>query len=439
MSDAPRSAGVPPVTRRELVAWAMFDFANSSYTTVVVTVAFSVFFTRLVAAGPDADAWWGRGIFISNLIVVLLSPIIGAVADESGRKKAFLFATYLLCVLGTASLWFVVPGARGAVGLALVLFVISNIAFSFGENFTAAFLPEISTPATVGRISGFGWGLGYFGGLASLLLIKSRIDGGFTLENVPALRSIWPLTALFFLVAALPTFLLLRERAPRRSEPLAYYVRKGFGRLRSTYGAIGHFRELAKFLAVFFVFYAGLSSIIAFVGVYAERTVGFTAQELIVLFLVVQISSAGGAFLFGVIQDRLGARRTIQLSLLIWVATCVATYFTSSKGAFWGIALGAGLGIGSLQSASRAMVGMFSPVGKSGEFFSFWGLAGKLAYAVGPLLFGVVSSATGSQRAAILGTGLFFVLGWCGMFLVDEKRGVAAAASWVEPEAAASA
>ena len=413
----------------------MFDFANSSYTTVVVTVAFSVFFTTLVAAGPDADAWWGRGIFVSNLIVVILSPIVGAIADESGRKKAFLFATYLLCVIGTAALWWVVPGQAGVIGLALAFFVVSNVAFSFGENFAAAFLPEISTPATVGRISGFGWGLGYFGGLASLLLIKSKIEAGFTMENLPALRSIWPITAIFFLLAGLPTFLILRERAPRRSESLFYYVRQGFGRLAQTVRSIRHFAELAKFLAVFFVFYAGLTSIIAFVGVYAQRTVGFDAGELILLFLVVQLSAAGGAFFFGWIQDRLGARKTIQLSLLLWVATCAATYYTSSKTVFWGIALAAGLGIGSLQSASRALVGMFSPVGKSGEFFAFWGLAGKGAYAVGPLLFGVVSSSTGSQRAAIFATAIFFVVGYLGMFFVDEKRGIAAAASWVEPSA----
>ncbi|MEO8276094.1 MAG: MFS transporter [Thermoanaerobaculia bacterium] len=420
----------PPVTRREIISWAMFDFANSSYTTIIVTVAFSVFFTRLVATGPQADALWGKGIFFSNLIVVLLSPIVGAMADESGRKKFFLFGTYVLCVGGTAALWFVQPGA---IQLALVLFVISNVAFSFGENLTAAFLPEISTPANVGRISGFGWGLGYFGGLASLLLIKPKIDGGFTLENLPNLRLVWPLTALFFLVAALPTFMFLRERAPRRNESLAFYARQGFARLWTTVKSIRHFRELAKFLSVFFVYSAGLSSIIAFVGVYAERTVGFSSSELIYLFLIVQVSSAGGAFAFGSIQDRLGARRTIQVSLLLWIGTCLATYLTSTKLAFWIIAVTAGLGIGSLQSASRALVGLFAPVGKSGEFFAFWGLAGKGAYAFGPLTFGLISSATGSQKLAILWTAVFFVLGLVGMFLVDERRGLAAAAAWQEP------
>jgi UMF1 family MFS transporter len=423
----PESAAPPPVARREIVAWAMFDFANSSYTTVIVTVAYSVYFTRLVAAGPDADLWWGRGVLLANLIVLLLSPLVGAVADESGRKKHFLFASWAVCVVGTASLAAVGPGD---IALGLALFVLSNVAFSFGENFAASFLPEISTPATVGRISGFGWGLGYFGGLASLLLVKSSIDGGFVEANLPGLRAAWVTTALFFLVAGLPTFLILRERAPRRSEPFSWYVRNGFGRVATTLHSIRRFRELARFLTVFFVYSMGLTSIIAFVGVYAERTVGFSAGELIGLFLVVQVSSAGGAFLFGAIQDRLGARRTIQVTLLLWIGVCLATWATADKRAFWGIALAAGLGIGSLQSASRALVGLFSPVDKAGEFFGLWGLAGKGAYACGPFAFGWISSASGSQRAAVAATALFFLVGWLGMFAIDERRGLAAVEAW---------
>lgn len=419
--------GTPAVRLREIVAWAMFDFANSSYTTVIVTVAFSVYFTKLVATGPNADSLWGMGITASNLIVVLLSPLVGAIADDSGRKKLFLLATWLLCVTGTAGLWWVHPGE---VALGLALFVVSNVAFSFGENLCAAFLPELSTPATVGRISGFGWGLGYFGGLLSLLAIRPLIAPGFTVENLDRLRLAWLVTALFFLVAALPTFLLLRERAHRHRRSLVEYARQGFGRLRETARAIRHFRELARFLAVFFVYSAGLMSVIAFVGVYAERTVGFTPDELIVLFLVVQISSAAGAIGFGFLQDRLGACRTIQATLALWIVVCALVYFSSGKGVFWGIAIFAGLGIGSLQSASRGLVGLFSPVEKSGEFFAFWGLAGKGAYAFGPMIFGLVSSTFQSQRVAILSTAVFFVLGLLGMSLVDEKRGQAAAAAW---------
>jgi UMF1 family MFS transporter len=414
----------PPVARREIVAWAMFDFANSSYTTIIVTVAFAVFFRQVVASGPNADAMWGFAVSLANTIVLLLSPLMGAVADESGRKKHFLFTSYIVCVAGTAALALVGPGD---VTLGVALFVVSMVAFSFGENFTAAFLPEISTPANVGRISGFGWGLGYFGGLASLILVRPWIGKGFTVENLPNLKSAWLATAAFFLVAGLPTFLILRERAVRGHHSLVHYAASSFGRLRDTFAEIRRFRELAKFLVVFFVFSCGLTAIIAFVGVFAEHTLHFAADELIGLFLVVQISSAVGAFAFGAVQDRLGARFTLQVALIIWILVCVGVYATHDKGFFWVLALFAGLGIGSLQSASRGMVGMFSPVEKSGEFFGFWGLAGKSAYAVGPFVFGVVSSQTGSQRIAVLFLLSFFVLGFLGLFAVDEKKGISAA------------
>lgn len=421
---------MPPVTRREIIAWAMFDFANSSYTTVVVTFAFSLYFTRLVAAGPAADLWWGRGITASNLIVLLLAPILGAIADDSGRKKSFLFATYALCVAGTAALWFVRPGD---VIFGLLLFVVSNVAFSFGENFAAAFLPEISTPSNVGRISGFGWGLGYFGGLLSLFAILPFVRGGFELENLADLRRVWPVTALFFLVAALPTFLILRERAPRRQHSLAHYAASGFGRLGTTIRSARHFRQLVRFLTVFFCFSMGLTSIIAFVSVYAARTIGLSIPELLGLLLVLQLASAGGAFLFGAIQDRIGARRTIQIALVLWIAVSAAVVTTSDKRVFWVTAMFAGLGIGSLQSASRGLVGAFSPVAKSGEFFGLWGLAGKAAYACGPLVFGWVSAMTGSQRTAALVNAAFFLLGFLGMSWVDEPAGVAAAHAWRDP------
>lgn len=419
-----------PVRRREIVGWAMFDFANSSYTTLIVTVAYSVYFTKLVAPGNRADFLWGMGIFVSNLIVALVAPIVGAMADDMGRKKLFLLGTYALCVLGTLGLYFVLPGQ---VALGLGLFVLSNLGFSFGENLVAAFLPEISTPENVGRISGFGWGLGYFGGLLCLVASFKLLAGGFTLENLPNLRLVWVVTGLFFLVTALPTFILLRERAvrgPRRT--LAEYGRVTFGRLLETARSLSHFSELARFLAVFFVFCCGLYSVIAFASIYAERTLGFGPQELILLFVALQVSSALGAFIFGSIQDKVGARRTIQVTLVLWVLVCAAAYFATSKALFWGVGLGAGFGIGSLQSASRGLVGLFSPVEKSGEFFGLWGFAGKAAYTVGPLIFGAISSGTGSQRIAILSTALFFLAGFLGMARIREARGQAAAREWTE-------
>ena len=435
MASTPAS---PPPSKLELWSWAMFDFANSSYTTIIVTVAYSVYFTKLVAPAGRGDFLWGTGIFVSNLVVLLLSPIVGAIADDSGRKKIFLGATYATCVAGTALLWFVTPGR---VGLGLALLIVSFIGFSFGENLAAAFLPEISTPENIGRISGLGWGLGYFGGLGSLLLVNTLLAGGFEAGNVPRLRLAWLATALFFLVAALPTFLFLRERAPRGDRPAMEYVRAGFGRLATTAESVRRFSELARFLSVFFVYSLGLTSVIAFAGIFAVQSLGFTFKELTLLFILLQLSSAGGAFLFGWIQDRTGAARTIQVTLVLWILVCVATYFCgegsevvafglTGKQLFWGIAMAAGLGIGSLQSASRGLVGLFSPPEKSGEFFGFWGLAGKGAYMLGPFVFGLISSAAHSQRVAMLSTAAFFVLGLVGMAFVDERRGHAEAEAW---------
>ena len=209
-------------------------------------------------------------------------------------------------------------------------------------------------------------------------------------------------------------------------------MRAGFGRIASTAHSVRHFSELVRFLSVFFVYSMGLTSVIAFAGIFAERTLHFTSSEVVYLFIALQLTSAGGAFLFGFLQDRMGASRTIQITLVIWILVCVGVYFCETKALFWWLALGAGLGIGSLQSASRGLVGLFSPPEKSGEFFGFWGLAGKGAYMLGPFIFGLISTATGSQRVAILSTALFFIAGLIGMAFVNEKRGHEEAASWKE-------
>jgi UMF1 family MFS transporter len=422
----------PPVRRREIVGWAMFDFANSSYTTIIVTVAFSVYFTTLVAPAGRGDALWGLGVLLSNLLVMATSPLVGAIADDSGRKKLFLAVTWLLCVFGTAGLAMVEPGMVVA---ALAFFLISNVAYSAGENLAGAFLPEISTPKNIGWISGFAWGLGYFGGLACLLAVRPLLADGFTVANLANLKLTWIVTGGFFFVAALPTFLFLRERAPRGPKrSLGEYARVGFARLGETFRAVRRFRELARFLAVFFVFSCGLATVISFTGIYAVRTLGFTSDELVTLFIVVQVSSALGAWGFGWVQDRLGSRLAIQLSLAVWIGVCAAAYLASSKAVFWGVALTAGLGIGSLQASSRALVGLLSPLAKTGEFFAFWGFSARAAAGTGPFVFGLISNATGSQRLAILANAAFFLVGLLWLSRVDVQAGRAAALAWDERE-----
>lgn len=423
----------------------MFDFANSSYTTLIITVAFSIYFTKFVAAGPQADFLWGTAILITNAVVMLLSPLVGAVADDSGRKKLFLFLTYSTCVVCTAALWWALPGG---IALALTLLVLSNIAFSFGENFAGAFLPEISTPSTIGRVSAIGWGVGYFGGLACLLLVRPFLGGlGLTPEELFSpqhsealadLRFAWVLTALFFLAAGLPTFLFLRERAPRGPRRgLGGYARVGTQRLRETLASLKQLSQLSRFLVAFFFFQAGLTTVVAFAAVFAERTIGFTTDEVVQLFIALQLSAALGALAFGFLQDAIGGRRTLELTLWLWIAVCVGCFFVETKGQFWIAAMAAGLGIGSLQSAARAVVGLFAPAGKSAELFGFWGLAGKAAYMVGPFVFGIISSASGNQRVAILSTAAFFILGLLGLRTLDEAEGLAQARRWESRQAEA--
>lgn len=429
-------ASAPPVRRREIFGWAMFDFANSSYTTVVVTVAFGTYFTTLVA--PErGDALWATALLVSNVTVMLLSVVLGAIADGAARKKAFLFASYLACVVGTAGLWYAVPGRAG---LAFALFVVSNIAFSLGENFTSSFLPELSTPDNIGKISGFGWGLGYFGGLLSLALILPLVAGDFVTENLSNLRLTWVVTAAFFGLAGLPTFLLLRERAlPTPGRSWGEHAADGLRRVAQTAREVRHFSQLVRFLIAFFFFQAGLATMVAFSGPYASSTVGFGGSDLIVLFLVVNVSAAVGALGFGWVQDRIGVKRTVLVTLGIWVAVCAAAYFVQTKAQFWGVALFAGLGIGSLQSAARSMVGLFAPTEKAGEFFGFWGFVGKAAFATGPFTFGMISQATGSQRWAILSTAAFFLVGFLFMLPVDSDAGRRAAEAWDRRERLADA
>ncbi len=415
----------------------MFDFANSAYTTVIVTVAFSIYFTKLVAPGANADWWWSVAVGTSNLIVLVLAPILGAIADGSGRKKPFLVVMWLACCLGTAALYFVTPGA---LALGIVLFVISNCAYAFGETLVGGFLPEISTPANIGRISGFGWGLGYLGGLGSLILVKPLISRGFTEANLGGLRLAWILTGLFFLVGALPTILWLRERAERtEGRSAAAYAAEGFRRIAATWSSLKQFSELAWFLGAFFVYSCGLMSVIAFAAIYAERTIGFAPGDVIVLFIALQVAAAAGAMMFGWLQDRVGPKRTLELALILWIVVSVGAYFSTTKAQFWPVAIAAGLGIGSLQSASRALVGLFSPVSKSGEFFGFWGLAMRAAYVAGVFVFGSVSSATGSQRIAILVNAAFFIVGLVALGSVNVERGRAAAEAWDRSPGATSA
>jgi UMF1 family MFS transporter len=239
-------------------------------------------------------------------------------------------------------------------------------------------------------------------------------------------------TALFFGLAAIPTFLWVRERKKRTAAlpPGVGYFKIAFGRLRSTARKVGEFKELLKFLISLFFFYSGIAVIISFAAIYAQKELGFTPAMTVLLIIIVNITASVGAFLFGLVEDRIGSRNTVFITLIIWIITVIIAFFIKTQQLFWIVANLAGLAMGSSQSSARALVGLFSPKSKSAEFFGFWGFAGKFSAILGILSFGVLSYLFESNRLAILSTIFYFIVGLVILLFVNEKRGREAALSY---------
>jgi len=435
---------VQRASHKELFGWAMFDFANSSYTTVITTIVFcNIFSSIIVGDGPDfrlGNLLWSVSLSISYLIVLLSSPLFGAIMDFTGTKKKFLFGSYILTVIATAALYFIKPGY---IIPAMVLIILSNIGFSYGEAFVSSFLPGLGPPQDLGKISGYAWGLGYFGGLISAGIVLFGFNGNqYTLENFANLRMVGPITGVFFLIAAIPTFMWVKERSkPRVLPPGENYFSIGFKRLKKTFVEIRDYKDLIILLASFFFAYAGLSVVIAFSFIYGEQIVKLSGTAYMLFFVIVQLTAAGGAFLFGIIQDKWGAKKTFVLTLILWIITIILiygvndiTYFinnlmgTSFKGEhiFLMIACPAGLGLGSTQSACRAMVGLFSPDTKAGEFFGLWNFSNRLSAILGLMSVALLQAALGLEKAILICSVFFFIAVVIVLF-VNEERGKAIA------------
>ena len=415
----PRAAAFSrDVTLREAWAWSMYDFANSAYTTVVITAVFGAYFVSAVAAKAEwATFAWTAALSVSYALVLITGPAIGAHADRHAAKKRLLFFTTIGCVVFTAALYFVQPGA---VALALVLVLVSNYFFGAGENLIAAFLPELADSKAMGRVSGWGWAFGYLGGLIALGLCLFYILGNAekpATETVPVTMLI---TAAFFALAATPTFLVLRERAQPRPAQRQ--------RILESLRAAGPHRDLRTFLFCILFYQAGISAVVALAAIYAEQAMKFTTQQTIVLILVVNVTAAIGAFGFGYLQDAIGHVRALALTLGGWIAMVLIAFFSRDEPTFWVAANLAGLCMGSSQAAGRAMVGYLAPPARLGEFFGLWGLAVKAASIFGPLTYGVVTWIfAGNHRLGILATGAYFVIGLVILMRVDTERGRVAA------------
>ncbi len=408
---------------REVWAWSMYDFANSGYTTVVITAVFSAYFVSVVAGEAEWSTFaWTAALSLSYAAILVTGPLVGAWADAHAAKKMLLLASTVGCVLFTALLFF---SSRGAVALALLLLVLSNFFYGTGENLIAAFLPELADSEAMGRVSGWGWSFGYFGGIValglSLFYIQISQKAGRTAEEfVPVTMLI---TAAFFALAAAPTFLFLKERAV----PLVR-TEGPWKRMMQTLHKANEYRDLRRFLVCILFYQAGIQTVIALAAIYAQQVMKFTTEQTITLILVVNVTAAAGAFGFGYLQDRIGHVRSIALTLWAWLAMIAIAFFSETSFSFWIAANLAGLCMGSSQAAGRALVGYLAPAERLAEFFGLWGLATKAASIFGPLTYGAVTWIfAGNHRLAILATGAYFLIGLALLKSVDVQRGRAAA------------
>ncbi len=399
----------------------MYDFANSAYTTVVITAVFSAYFVSVVSNNaPWATFAWTAALSVSYAAILLTGPLIGAWADAHAAKKVLLLMTTLGCVLFTVLLYFAQPGA---VAIALAFLILSNYFFGAGENLIAAFLPELADSRAMGRVSGWGWSFGYLGGLAALGICLAYIlglAGRPASETVPVTMLI---TASFFAVAAIPTFLWLKERAlpqPRMENPWA--------RVRQTLREAQKYQDLRRFLICILFYQAGITAVVSLAAIYAEQAMKFTTQQTITLILVVNITAAIGAFGFGYLQDAVGHVRAVAITLVGWIVMVVVAGLSTTHFSFWLAANLAGLCMGSAQAAGRAVVGYLAPPARLAEFFGLWGLAVKAASIFGPLTYGAVTLAfPGNHRLGIFVTGIYFVIGLLLLRKIDVERGRAAA------------
>ncbi|HBO84019.1 MAG: hypothetical protein A2073_00635 [Deltaproteobacteria bacterium GWC2_42_11] len=392
----------PIKNRGQIISWCLFDFANSSYSAVIASVIFPVYYTTVVVGNETGvgDLWWGRMVSLSMFIVVITSPFLGGIADFSGiRKRLLLFYTFI-CILSVASLSLV---REGMVIEGFLLMLIANTGMEGGLVFYNSFLPEIADKTHIGRVSAWGYGVGYAGSILSLLIAIPLVSKGYY-------GATWVMVALFFAIFSLPAFIFL-PKDRKDGLKITTASSEGLKYICKTFKEIWLNREFRKFLIAYLIYQDGINTVIMFSSIYASTTMGFQSGELIGLYLIIQITALIGAFLLAGPIDWWGPKKVVSLSLAMWITVTTIVYLADSKTAFWFIASAAGIGLGTIQAATRAFFTQFIPSGKESEYFGIYSMAGKSSSIIGPLLFGWISYSYGSQKPAILSVAVFFIFG----------------------------
>jgi UMF1 family MFS transporter len=413
--------------RTAIIAWCLFDWANSAFPTIVVTFLFSAYFTKAVAPNPElGTALWGQANSALALAAAILAPLLGAIADQGGRRKPWLLSLSAVCILATASLWFVRPDPS-SMAFALIVYCIAALGFELGLVFYNAMLPELAPQDRVGRISGWGWGIGYLGGLTCLiinLVLFVQPDPsmfGLDRDSAEHVRITNPFAAAWFVLFALPLFLLVPDAARTRLSAREA-IRRGLRTLADTFRKLRAHRNIAVFLLGKMIYIDGLNTLFAFGGIYAAGTFGMDFDEILLFAIALNVSSGLGAISFAWLDDWVGAKPTILIALAAMTVLGAAILLVESKTAFIAIAVGLGLFFGPAQASSRSLMSRLAPPESRAEFFGLFALAGRITAFLGPALVGWVTFAAQSQRVGMATILPFFVIGGLLLLFVTEPR-----------------
>lgn len=423
----------PENTKAQAIAWVLYHFGNAGYPAVVAAAIFNTYFVTVVAPGAGYDKGtstllWTLAVGLSNFLVVASAPLLGALCDYSAAKKAVLFTATIGCIILTSLLFFTGPGA---VPLAFLLITLSYFMFSTGENFLASFLPEICTSENMGRVSGWGCTISHLGALVILLVCQAYVSWAQAAGQQPA--EYIPLTALFvsinYAIFGLPFFAVVKEHAIAKALPTGQtYWSIGTHRLMETLKEAPKFQDLFRLLLTVLLYTCGTSTVVVLASVFAHEVMGFSIADSITLFVVINLTATGGAYVFGEIQDRLGSKQTLIMALSLWLLSVLTLTFSPDRTVFWIAAALAGAANGGSFTAGRATVGLLTPAGRAGEFFGLWGLACKTAAIIGPISYGLMAYATGgNHRLAIFCTCLFFSAALILSTTINMQRGQNAA------------
>ncbi len=430
----------PLSTRRERWAWYLYDFGNSAYAAVVLLAVYSAYFQGTVVGGAEGSRLWGLSVGIAMLVVAVTSPILGAIADFSASKKRLLAFYTVMTVIFTAGLFFATPGQ---VAIGMGFFILAEIGYRSAQVFYDALLPEIAAPEEMGRISGNGWAVGTAGGIVCLLialpLIVLQQQGVLQMSGDLVVRITLVITAVFFALSAIPLFLWLPERAKAKTLPAGEnYLSMAFKQLGKTIRTARSFREFLKFMLAYLIYNDGIIMALDFAAIIGAVLFGMNQQDLIIFVILVQATNVVGAYIFGILMDRMGGKPSLVGSLILMIAVVLGLYFAQTRTAFFIIGALAGIAMAGAQSVSRTMVAVFAPPGQSAEFFGFFAVAGRTSSFIGPAVYGwiaaemalyyaaqgqsVVLAEQSGQRIAILSIAAFLLVGLGLLLFVNEEK-----------------